>query len=129
MKATTATPTADEIRELTPSVYEAEGCGTRLGEASTADHWMRFLALRASVAIAGHLDRTATVLEGDAVDDLDATGSGADLEVRNRLIGAVYRARRAGAPVELSVDDAVALLNCVVRADVGETGGAEEDRT
>ena len=121
--------TADEIRELTPSVYETAGCGKRLGERGTEDQWMRFLALRATVAIVGHLDRLATVLEGDAVADLATLGAGADPEARNRLIGAVYRARRAGKPVELSVDDAVALLNCVVRAGGGETAGAEEDRT
>jgi hypothetical protein len=109
---------ADELRELTPSVYETEGCGKRLGETATEDRWMRYLALRAKVAVAGHLDRIATALEG--VGDPVPAPAGL-IAFRDHLADAIARAKHNGGPVpvaavDLDAESSDALLAVVERA-------------
>ncbi len=63
---TDTTPSADELREMTPSLEMIEASESRAKRGQDEAIWVGHQTLRIALAVAGNLDRIATALEEEA---------------------------------------------------------------
>ncbi len=117
---TDTTPSADELREMTPSLEMIEASESRAKRGQDEAIWVGHQTLRIALAVAGNLDRIATALEEEAaIADaaLEQRPAGSNDELRDRLVGAIQQARAERlATVTLCMADAALIEIALGRA-------------